>query len=75
MTKVLLQVPRMEAIVEMMQTYELNQLKWEGITEFISSFSALSHKGSSSLDKISSLELESLLNSSLSLPIKSLYLS
>jgi len=41
----------------MMQTYELNQLKWERITEFVSSFPTLEHKGFL-LDKISGLELE-----------------
>jgi len=57
-----------------MQTYEMNQLKWESISEFITLFSSLSHKDHAFLDKISASELEVLLESSLSLPIKSLYL-
>lgn len=74
MTKVLVQVPRMQQVIESMQAYEMNQLKWESISEFLSVFSSLSHKEHVSLDKIAASELEILLESVLSLPIKSLFL-
>lgn len=35
MTKVFIQVPRMEEVIHMMEVYEKNEVKWESIREYI----------------------------------------